>query len=182
MSDCNGELDRGMVEWWMVECRTFSLSCWVPKSQMHNGLSERSWWNVIVALYLDLKWASDTVGHDHVLDVLLQFGIRRCTLRCTANFLSEWKIFFDNSYGRSREHALNHGVPQNSVLSPTLFNLVMHPLYRFLPPYLRLSIYADDICIWPLKLPLFSIEKPLRDGLHHSVIFKGAGNGPFFSN
>lgn len=43
---------------------------------------------------------------------------------------------------------VSQGVPQGSVLSPLLFNVVMAGIKTCVPRKVNVSIYADDICVW----------------------------------
>ena len=48
----------------------------------------------------------------------------------------------------SREHPLENGVPQGSVLSVTLFLIAMQPIFRvLLPKGVDILLYADDILL-----------------------------------
>ena len=48
----------------------------------------------------------------------------------------------------SREIRLSEGVPQGSVLSPTLFLLYVNDVVNTLPPRVTNSLHADDLAVW----------------------------------
>lgn len=56
--------------------------------------------------------------------------------------------FVETADGPTSQHYVSRGVPQGSVLSPTLFSLSLVGLTEALPTTVHISIYADDICIW----------------------------------
>ena len=49
---------------------------------------------------------------------------------------------------KSKSHTLDIGVPQGSVVAPTLFSIMLHDIQRVGRPGLRISLYADDLAIW----------------------------------
>lgn len=61
----------------------------------------------------------------------------------------------------SREHLLENGVPQGSVLSVTLFLIAMQPIFRILPSGVDILLYADDI--------LLVVRRAKSDGLHRKL-------------
>lgn len=92
-------------------------------------------------------------------------GITGRTLRWIAEFLKDRKIYIETADGKSREHPVNQGVPQGSVLSPLLFNCVMAELAHVLPAYLHYSLYADDLCTWASGSNEQSVQQRLQTGL-----------------
>lgn len=126
---------------------------------------EKTLGNVTIAIFLDIRRAFDTVSHIHVLEGLLNLGVRGRMIRWIANFLKNRKIFVLTLDGKSKDHDMPHGVPQGSVLSPTLFNAVMSQLSKLLPSCLNFSIYADDICIWASSSSIQILQAQLQNGL-----------------
>ncbi|XP_040069898.1 uncharacterized protein LOC115329459 [Ixodes scapularis] len=68
----------------------------------------------------------------------------------------------------STPRALNTGVPQGSILSPTLFNIALLHLPAQLSSisHLQHNIYADDITIWCCKGSLGQQEHTIQSGLN----------------
>ena len=51
----------------------------------------------------------------------------------------------------SRCHTLKEGVPQGSVLSPTLFSIYINDIQKIIPKGVNAALYADDLAIWTTK-------------------------------
>ena len=102
-----------------------------------------------VVAFIDLKSAFDVASRDIILDQLVAFGIRGNLLRWIRGYLSNRssRVFFNGAYSSSRCFLL--GTPQGGVLSPFLFNVLMHRLLTTLPavPGVTVTCYADDLCV-----------------------------------
>lgn len=105
----------------------------------------------LLATFLDIKNAFGCVSRGVVLHQLKTAGVTGRVLRFIASFLEgrSSQVRLGNVLGEPREH--HTGLPQGSVLSPALFNLVLAGLPRAIPhsiPEVHLSIYADDVTLW----------------------------------
>ena len=100
--------------------------------------------------FIDLKAAFDIANREVILDELVNLGIVGATLTWIQNYLSNRNSFVYYKGARSPQLPFYLGTPQGGVLSPFLFNVLMHRLIRLmgpLPPDTLLLSYADDICI-----------------------------------
>ncbi|XP_075533784.1 uncharacterized protein LOC142566781 [Dermacentor variabilis] len=107
-----------------------------------------------ILLALDLKAAFDNVSHRAVLEGLSNIGCGQRIHNYVRAFLSDRSATI--GIGGIRTDTFNmpkKGTPQGSVISPTLFNIVMIGLARKLEKIegLRHAIYADDVTIWVTK-------------------------------
>ena len=79
-----------------------------------------------VVAFIDLKSAFDVANRDIILDQLVDFGIKGNLLRWIQGYLSNRssRVFFSGVYSSSRSFFL--GTPQDGVLSPFLFIILMY--------------------------------------------------------
>ncbi|XP_058449303.1 uncharacterized protein LOC131429269 [Malaya genurostris] len=110
---------------------------------------------------LDLSKAYDTTWRHGIVRTLKKWRIRGRMLNIIQSFLSERT--FQVSVGRhlSREHPLENGVPQGSVLSVTLFLVAMQPIFQVIPKGVDILLYADDI--------LLAVRGARSDGLYRKL-------------
>ena len=101
-------------------------------------------------VFIDLKSAFDIANKEVILEQLAQFGVRGKLLTWIKLYLSNRSasvMFRGVRSAHSRSFDL--GTPQGGVLSPMLFNILMHKLISDLPLHEEdtLICYADDICL-----------------------------------
>ena len=99
------------------------------------------------AIFLDIAKAYDNAWIEGILLKLTRANIRGRTLIWLRNFLTGRSIRTRVNHQLSEERATTKGVPQGSVLSPLLFNVM---LSDFPTPHngCELSLFADDIAIY----------------------------------
>ena len=100
-------------------------------------------WLLSCGVFLDLKKAFDTVDHDILLDKLNHYGFR--------GLINDW--FFSYLKNRTQKTQVGHhisdkavvrgGVPQGSILGPSLFLLYVSDIHRCLNKF-RFYLFADD--------------------------------------
>jgi ribonuclease HI len=96
---------------------------------------------------LDLSKAYDTTWRHGILRTLKSWQIRGRMFNMLQSFLSERRFQVSVGGHMSREHQLENGVPQGSVLSVTLFLIAMQPIFRRLSSGVDIVLYADDILL-----------------------------------
>ena len=125
------------------------------------------------AVALDISKAFDRVSHAGLLHKLKSYGISGQIFGLISSFLSNRRlqVFLDGK--SSQEYPVNAGVPQGSILGPTLFLLYINDLPDDV--ICEIGIYADDTTLYSKcdrasdlwqQLELASeLESDLRDTL-----------------
>ena len=94
------------------------------------------------AVALDTSKAFDRIWHKALISKLPSFGIYPSFCDLISNFLSGLSIAAIVDGHRSSFKSINSGVPQGSVLSPTLFLLFINDLLSITSSHIH--SYADD--------------------------------------
>ncbi len=109
----------------------------------------------VVLIMLDLSAAFDTVDHSILLKRLeCDVGIKGTALKWFHSYLHDRTFFVNFANNSSSVVPLKYGLPQGSILGPTLFSLYMCPLGSICCRYdISYHMYADDTQIYlPLKV------------------------------
>lgn len=112
---------------------------------------KKAWVNrdTTLATFFDIRRAFDTVWHEKLLQKLAKIGVGGRLYNFVRAFLSDRKMSVKVGSHLSQSHTLDMGVPQGSVIAPTLFCIM---LYDVLDPLkeegVHVSLYADDMALW----------------------------------
>ena len=99
--------------------------------------------NYVLTLFVDLKKAFDTVNHVILLKKLEHYGIRGHCNEFFASYLSNRTQYVHCNNVNSSVLDMTCGVPQGSVLGPTLFLMYVNDMINCIK-YSKLQLFADD--------------------------------------
>ena len=100
-------------------------------------------------IYFDFAKAFDSVNHDLILHKLKsQFNINGLLLKFIVNYLKDRKQTVVIGNGMSTICNVVSGVPQGSIIGPSLFILFLNDITLGLNPGTNINMYADDTKIW----------------------------------
>ena len=98
------------------------------------------------AVALDISKAFDRVWHAGLLHKLKSYGISGQIFSLISSFLSNRRLRVVLDGKSSQEYPVNAGVPQGSILGPTLFLLYINDLPDDV--ICDIAIYADDTTLY----------------------------------
>lgn len=102
----------------------------------------------LLAVFLDIEKAFDLVWRKGLLYKIKQFGISGNMFNFISDFLQDRKIQVKVNNETSDERELQNGTPQGSVISPTLFNILIDDLVYQAEKSAKTSQFADDSAMW----------------------------------
>jgi hypothetical protein len=110
---------------------------------IRNSLYSRKY---CIAIFFDLSQAYDGVWHLGLQSELTRCGVKGKLLRWIKEFLTDrtYKVYFEGEYSKS--FTMSSGVPQGSILAPTIFNIMMSNIPHV--QHVNVAEYADDIIIY----------------------------------
>ena len=110
--------------------------------------------------FVDLSAAYDTVNYRLLIQKLYNTTLDSQLCRVIQNLLLDRRFYVELNNERCRCRIQKNGLPQGSVLSPTLFNI-----YTNDQPILDGVSYADDLCI-AAQYPTFQeVEQKIEEVL-----------------
>ena len=96
-------------------------------------------------ILLDLKKAFDMVDHQILLNKLQKYGIRGNTLQLFESYLSDRNQYVFTNNVKSSLKLIKCGVPQGSILGPTLFSIYINDIVQ--ASSFRVRLFADDTAL-----------------------------------
>jgi retron-type reverse transcriptase len=97
------------------------------------------------AVFWDIKKAFDKTWHLGLLYKLSELKFSTSLIKLINSFLSQRKFRVSVEGELSSPRNIQAGVPQGTVLSPTLYSLFINDTHQ--TPGVYLSLFTDDTCI-----------------------------------
>ena len=102
----------------------------------------------LVATSLDLSNAFDTTWKYQILHQMKSLDLSGHLPSFISNFLKDRSFSVRINSNLSPPSYLENGVPQGSVLSPTLFLLAINPIQHYISTPIKYRLFADDLLIY----------------------------------
>ena len=113
--------------------------------------------------FVDLSAAYDTVNHRLLIHKFYNTTLDSQLCRVIQNLLSDRRFYVELNNERSRWRIKKNGLPQGSVLSPTLFNIYTND--QLILDGTRSFIYADDLYITAQYATFQEVEQIIEAAL-----------------
>jgi Reverse transcriptase (RNA-dependent DNA polymerase) len=106
----------------------------------------------VVTIYMDLTKAFDSIEHKILLDKLNLYGLREKTISWLTSYLEQRKQYVEiksehengcEEIFKSNSEIIKRGVPQGSILGPTLFNIYINDIVDTVTEG-NIVLFADD--------------------------------------
>jgi hypothetical protein len=120
------------------------------------------------AVFLDIEKAFDTTGHNGLLLYKLsKMNFSASLIKLISSFLSNRKFSVSAEGKMYTPRIIKAGVPQGSVLSPTLFNMYINDMPQAIGA--PLALFADDTCLYATDHKEGYVLRKLQRGLNSMV-------------
>lgn len=101
-----------------------------------------------IAVFLDFSKAFDLVWHNGLIKKLNKLGLKGQIINYIIDFLKDRTIKVKTNEDISDPFELENGTPQGSILSPTLFNIMINDIFDGVSNKVSTSKFADDGALW----------------------------------
>ena len=127
---------------------------------IEDGFEEKQ---ITGTVFVDLTAAYDTVNHKTLLLKVAKMIKNKKIVSIIQSLLENRRFFVELDGRKSRWRNQKNGLPQGSVLAPTLFNIYTNDQPQF--DKIRRFIYADDLCLATKSSSFQTIEERLTNAL-----------------
>ena len=123
-----------------------------------------------IGVFIDLKKAFDTVDHRILIKKLEHYGVRGAASDWLKSYLSNRKQFVNIDGCSSELLDVICGVPQGSILGPTLFILYINDICN-VSNLVKFILFADDTNVFCVDLFCESLEQIFSDVMPRKSMF-----------
>ena len=116
-------------------------------------------------ILIDLQKAFDTIDHDILLKKLSIIGFSDHTVKWFQSYLSNRKFMVNLENSFSEVSDISCGVPQGSILDPSLFLIYVNDMSMAVK--CNLFLYADDTCLVFQSKNVKDIKNQLNEDFAH---------------
>ena len=83
-----------------------------------------------------------------LINILIKNKIDPKITKIIHNLIKLRRLFFKNFNNYDNSRFSNIGLPQSSILTPILFNILLYDLHKNVPNYIQRISFADDVCFF----------------------------------
>lgn len=120
-----------------------------------------------LAIFLDIKKAFDTVSIPLLLRKLESIGVRGIPLKLMEDYLTDRRQRVRIGEALSEEQVVKYGVPQGSVVGPTLFLVFINDLCQLTLASAKIVTFADDTAVLFTGESWASVFTAAQEGFDH---------------
>jgi hypothetical protein len=130
----------------------------------------------ILAIYIDLSKAYDTILHSKLLHKLRhQFNFTESTVAFIKSYFENRQQSTHTQHAKSKTLTITHGIPQGSTLSTTFFLLYINDIIKSVP---NSSVYtfADDTTLVISANSMLSLQRIAQSELNNLITYFHTNN------
>lgn len=120
----------------------------------------------LVSVFFDIKKAYDTAWKYKIIQEVVRMGLEGNIVKFIENFLTNrrFRVCLGNTF--SSEKHMENGIPQGSVLSVSLFLILINTVTEFLPPSVKFALYCDDLVVFSSSKKISILQNKLQNALN----------------
>lgn len=120
----------------------------------------------MAAVFFDVEKAYDMLWKEGLLIKLNIMGVGGRIFNWIMDFLNERTIQVKIGAELSSQYIVENGTPQGSVISPTLFSIMINDVFVNIPNDIGRSLFADDGALWKRGRNVEYVVKKMQDGIN----------------